>query len=252
MITLLSPAKSLDFTTNFNCKNHSNHCFKKETLELISKLKKLNIQDLEKLMDISKKLAELNFNRFEDFSKDFNLKNSRQALLAFDGDVYDGIEKNNFDENDFSFAQNHLRILSGLYGVLKPLDLIQAYRLEMGLDFKKLNFDFKNLYQFWGDKISLSLDSLNSSYIINLASNEYFLVINPKKIRAKIINVAFKEEKNGKLKIVGINVKKARGVMANFIIKNKITNPQDLKKFNQLGYKFVDKLSDPLNFIFIK
>lgn len=252
MIILLSPAKSLDFNTSFNCKNHTIAHFSTETAKLVLKLKKCSIPDLEKLFHVSQKLAELNFNRFREFKPEFNLKNSRQALLAFDGDVYAAIDKINFTEKDFDFAQNHLRILSGLYGLLRPLDLIQPYRLEMGTDFKKFNFDIKNLYEFWADKISNQLDLIASKHIINLASEEYFAAINPKKIKAKIINIAFKENKNGKLKIIGINAKKARGLMANFIIKKKITNPEKLKDFFEFGYVFNKILSDDLNYVFTK
>ncbi len=214
MLTLISPAKTLDFETEFKVKTHTLPIFVKEASVLISALKKASVSDLEKVFGVSKKLAELNFSRFQNFQK----SDSRQALLAFDGDVYDGIDKRNLD---FDFAQKHLRILSGLYGVLRPLDLIKPYRLEMGTDFKKFDAKIKNLYEFWSDKI---MPELETDYIINLASEEYFAAVNTKKIKAKIINIIFKEKKDGKLKIVGINAKKARGLMANFIIKNKIFN----------------------------
>jgi hypothetical protein len=260
MIILISPAKSLDFLSSFDCKTHSVCHFAKESEKLIFELKKFSISELEKLMNISKKLAELNFARFQNFEQNFNLKNSRQALLAFDGDVYDGIDKKNFNQGDFAFAQNHLRILSGLYGVLKPLDLIQPYRLEMGTDLKKFpigkNLNAKNLYEFWGNKISSYLNEqskeLGTQHIINLASEEYFSAINPKIINDKIINIVFKEQKNGALKIIGINAKKARGLMANFVIKNKISNPQHLQDFNQENYHFEKKLSNQSNWIFVR
>jgi len=252
MLILLSPAKSLDFESKFTCKNHSIPHFAKETEKLAAELKKFSISDLEKLMGISKKLAELNFSRFQKFEKKFDLKNSRQALLAFDGDVYAGIEKENFSEKDFDFAQNHLRILSGFYGLLRPLDLMQPYRLEMGTDFKKFKFLAKNLYEFWGDKISQELENLDEKTIINLASEEYFSAISPKKISKKIVNIIFKEKKSGVLKIVGINAKKARGLMTNFIIKNKITDPQKLKTFCAENYHFAENLSDELNWTFIR
>jgi cytoplasmic iron level regulating protein YaaA (DUF328/UPF0246 family) len=255
MIILLSPAKSLDYDSKLVCKNYTIPHFVSEIEKLIFTLKKLTISDLEKLMTISKKLAELNFERFQNFEKNFNQKNSRQALLAFDGDVYAGIDKHNFSQNDFDFSQNHLRILSGLYGVLKPLDLIQPYRLEMGCDLKKLPMA-KNLYQFWGDKISNHLNeeskTLSARYIINLASEEYFSVINTKIITSKIINIAFKEKKADVLKVVGINAKKARGLMTNFTIKNKITNPLDLKNFSEQNYTFQKNLSDESNFVFVR
>ena len=256
MIILLSPAKSLDFESKFNCKNHTIPYFAKEIEKLTSELKNFTIFDLEKLMGISKKLAELNFARFQNFEKKFDLKNSRQALLAFDGDVYAPIEKNIFSEKDFAFAQDHIRILSGLYGLLRPLDLIQPYRLEMGTDFKKCKFLTKNLYEFWGEKISKALDEeglkRGSKHVINLASEEYFSAINPKIISAKIINCIFKEQKNDQLKIVGIHAKKARGLMTNFAIKNKISNPQNLKDFSEENYRFQIKLSDESNFVFTR
>lgn len=248
MIILISPAKSLDFDTSFNCKKATLPLFSKESEELVKQIKNFSSADLENLMDISKKLADLNFTRFRDFSKN----NSRQAILAFDGDVYDGIEKKSYSEKDFEFAQNHLRILSGLYGILRPLDLIKPYRLEMGTDFKKLKFFVKNLYEFWSDKISQNIEESNYKTLINLASEEYFSVINPKKISAKIINISFKERKNGNLKVIGINSKKARGLMTNFAIKNKIIDPEELKKFTQENYRFEKNLSDKLNWIFVR
>ncbi len=252
MLILLSPAKSLDFESKINCKNHSLPFFTKEIEKLVAQLKKAKISDLEKTFDISKKLAELNFNRFQNFSKKFDFSNSRPALIAFDGDVYAGIDKRNFSEKDFTFAQEHLRILSGLYGILRPLDLIQPYRLEMGCDFKKFNFGIKSLYEFWGDKISIHLNSIENEYIINLASQEYFAAINLEKLESKVINIIFKEKKGDSLKIVGINAKKARGLMTNFIIKNKITDYKKLKDFGEANYKFKKELSNETNFVFIR
>lgn len=256
MFILLSPAKSLDYQSAISHQNFTIPHFEKETQKLSKLLKKFSSSDLEKLMGISKKLAELNFERFQNFAPKFDLKNSKQALLVFDGDVYKPIEKENFAQKDFDFAQKHLRILSGFYGLLRPLDLIQPYRLEMGTDFKKTSADIKNLYEFWGDKISeyLNLECKNAGakYVINLASEEYFSVINPKKISAKIINIIFKENKNGVYKIVGINAKKARGLMTNFIVKNKISDPEDLKKFKIEKYHFEKTMSDELNFTFVR
>lgn len=260
MIVLLSPAKSLDYETKFDCSNFTIPHFKTEIAQLIANLKNISAEEIAKLMKISPKLAELNFSRFQNFEDSFDLKNSRQALLAFDGDVYTNIDKQNFTKDDFDFAQNYLRILSGLYGILKPLDLIQPYRLEMGLDLKKSTIsetlEAKNLYQFWNDKISIYLNgelkNSDSNYIINLASEEYFSAVKPNLITAKIINISFKEQKGDKLKIIGISSKRARGLMTNFIIKNKITNPEMLKKFSEENYHFEEKLSDDLNFIFTR
>ena len=256
MFILLSPAKSLDYESAISHQNFTIPHFEKETKKLSAELKKFSVSDLEKLMGISPKLAQLNHQRFSDFSAKFDLKNSKQALLVFDGDVYKPIEKEKFSASDFDFAQKNLRILSGFYGLLRPLDLIQPYRLEMGLDFKKTVFEkdlaVKNLYQFWGDKISDHLEQEESKYFINLASEEYFSAINRKKISAKIINIIFKENKNGVYKIIGINAKKARGLMTNFIIKNKISNPQDLKEFEIEKYRFAEELSNETNFTFIR
>ncbi len=256
MLILLSPAKSLDYKSPIFHQNFTIPHFKKETKKLAFELKKFPASDLEKLMGISAKLAELNFARFQNFSPKFDLKNSKQALLVFDGDVYKPIEKAKFSAADFEFAQKNLRILSGFYGLLRPLDLMQPYRLEMGTDFKKTDFGAKNLYQFWGDKISQRLNEecaeSGAKHIINLASEEYFAAVNPQKISAKITNIIFKENKNGVYKIVGINAKKARGLMTNFIVQNKISDPQDLKNFSLEKYCFAKELSDAQNFTFTK
>ncbi|MBP7710500.1 MAG: peroxide stress protein YaaA [Rickettsiales bacterium] len=251
MLTLLSPAKSLNLESSISHPDFTLPHFAKEANQLASELKKLAASDLEKLMKISKNLAELNHQRFQNFSNKFTLQNSKQALLAFDGDVYKPIEVAKFSDADFAFAQKHLRILSGFYGLLKPLDLMQPYRLEMGTAFDK-NFFTKNLYQFWGDKISQQLDLERPEHIINLASEEYFAAVNHKKISTKIINITFKENKNGTYKIVGIHAKKARGLMANFIVKNKISKPEDLKKFDLEKYSFKQELSSESNFVFVR
>lgn len=250
MLILLSPAKSLDFASSFDCSNFTQPFFAKESEKLIVELKKISSQEIAKMMNISEKLADLNFDRFQNFSKEYNLENARQALLAFDGDVYAGIDKSNFNQKDFDFAQQHLRILSGLYGILKPLDLIQPYRLEMGLNLKMKIA--KNLYQFWGDKITDFLNEEKEEVLINLASEEYFSAINCRKINKKIINVSFKEKKNGALKVIGISSKKARGLMTNFSIINKIKDPKQLKEFHLENYRFEKNLSDDLNFIFTR
>ncbi len=254
MIILLSPAKSLNYDSNIFYSNNTIPHFKKEAVELVSKLQKLSSADLKNIMKISDKLADLNHERFKNFSNKFSIKNAKQALLVFDGDVYKPIEVSKFDESDFIFAQNNLRILSGLYGLLKPLDLIQPYRLEMGTSFDN-SFFVKNLYSFWGDKITNFLDeeckTSQENVLINLASEEYFSAINIKKFSSKIVNIIFKEKKGDVYKIVGINAKKARGLMAKFIIKNKITRSKELKNFNLKGYAFAEKYSDENNFVFI-
>ena len=248
MLALISPAKTLDFSKidgDFTKPQMLDNSFK-----LIENLKNKSILEIQKLMKISEKLSILNYDRYQNFSKDFTSENSKAAIFAFKGDVYTGLNIESFDNEDIDFAKNSVRILSGLYGILKPLDLIQPYRLEMGT---KLQVDnFKNLYQFWGDKISQEINKIESDFIINLASNEYFKAIDKKTLKAKIINMIFKETKNGEFKIIGIHAKKARGRMINFIVKNRINNPQDLQQFNLDGYNFKPELSDETNLVWIR
>jgi len=246
MLILLSPAKSLDFESNFNLENSTIPVFNNDAIFLINNLKKYDCKTIEKLMKISPNLAELNFLRIKNFQEN----QARQAILAYNGDVYESLDKEKYQIQDFKFAQDHLRIISGLYGVLSPLDLIKPYRLEMTINFKNHNFIADNLYDFWGEKINNYFNNQQSQIIVNLASQEYFSIIDPKKIKQKIINISFKENKNNILKTIGINSKKARGSMANFAIINKITNPNNLKDFKEDGYNFNDKFSTPNNWIF--
>jgi len=201
-------------------------------------------------MSISDKLSKLNFDRFQTFSTPFTLTNAKQALLAFKGDVYNGIDAPSLSSQDLDFAQSCVRMLSGLYGVIRPLDLIQPYRLEMGTRLE--NDKGKNLYEFWSDKISQILNEDESSVIINLASNEYFKGIDKKSLNAKIINIAFKELKGDTYKIIGIYAKRARGLMVNYMIKNRITKSDDLKNFNVEDYKFRQDMSDELTWVFTR
>lgn len=248
MLVLVSPAKSLDFKTKFNCDVKTLPKFLKESEILAKNMKNFAIQDLENLQKISENLAELNFLRWQNFAKN----EKRQALLAFDGDVYAGIEKEKYKKSDFEFAQKNLRILSGLYGILRPLDLIAPYRLEMGTDFRKYNFIVKNLYEFWGDKIANELEKSPNEVIINLASNEYFSAVNEKKLGKKVINIDFKDKKNGELKIIGINAKKMRGKMTNHIILNRISKIEELMNFKAMDYVFDKKSSSPNHLIFVR
>ncbi|WP_373524613.1 peroxide stress protein YaaA [Aquiflexum sp.] len=236
MITLISPAKTLDLsTTNFN--SYTFPDFQKETMELVSIMKKKSVEDLKNLMDISDNLAELNKKRYSDFQKIFDHQNSKQALLAFKGDVYTHIEIEEFSEEEFNFAQNHLRILSGLYGLLKPLDLLQPYRLEMGIRLK--NRKGKNLYEFWGKRIAKAINEIALGQpIVNLASTEYFKAVDEKVVKSSIITPVFQEFRNGKYQIIGLFAKQARGMMVNYIIKNKINEPELLKGFNDKKYEF--------------
>lgn len=248
MIIILSPAKSLDFTYQFEHVKSTIPEFNQESIELVKAIQKFDIKTLEKLMNISNNLAKLNFSRFKDFNKNPQL----QAILAYDGDVYEGFNKTKFTEDDFKYAQDHIRIISGLYGILRPLDLIKPYRLEMSVDFKNHDFFIKNLYQFWSQKITDYFNRSSEKNIINLASLEYAKVIDHQKIPQKIINITFKEYKNNQLKIIALNAKKARGLMANYAIVNKITDPKKLKNFNQANYNFKPELSNEKEWVFVR
>lgn len=252
MLIVISPAKTLDFETAPITKNHTQAGFLKESRQLVSQLKKLTPAEVSSLMKISDKLGVLNFLRFNEWKTPFTLNNAKQALLAFKGDVYTGIDVESFNSQDLRFAQKHLRILSGLYGVLKPLDLIQAYRLEMGTHFESKNG--KDLYEFWNtkltDKINQDLKASKSKTLINLASNEYFRSLQADAINAEIIVPVFRDFKNGRYKIISIFAKKARGLMSAYIIKNKIKSPEELKAFNVDGYKFYKSESYGKNWVF--
>lgn len=203
-------------------------------------------------MGISDKLASLNATRFHEWHPDFTPDNARQAILAFKGDVYTGLEAERFSEDDFDFAQRHLRMLSGLYGVLRPLDLMQPYRLEMGIRFA--NAKGKDLYSFWGDiitdKLNDALAQQGDSTVINLASDEYFKAVKPARLKAEIIKPVFLDEKNGKFKIISFYAKKARGMMSRYIIENRLTKPEQLTGFNVDGYAFDDTASSASELVF--
>ncbi len=249
MLAVISPSKTQDFTKTDIVK-YSQTRQAKQTLELIDILKLKSKDDIAKLMSISEKLANLNFDRFQEFSNEFNLNNAKQAILAFKGDVYNGIDTPSLTADDLDFAQENIRMLSGLYGVIRPLDLIQPYRLEMGT--KLANPKGKNLYEFWGDNISKVLNTDESETLINLASNEYFKGIDKKSLNANIIDIVFKENKNGKYKVIGIYAKHARGLMVNFIIKNRINNAEKLKEFNTEDYTFNTNISDEKTWVFTR
>ena len=254
MITLLSPSKKLNFEPQNMVDNYTQCEFIKSAEILANKAKDLTESDLKELMDISDKLAQLNRERFDRWSLPFNSSNAKQAILAFDGGVYSGLRANTFSDKDFGFAQDHLRILSGLYGILKPLDLIQPYRLEMGVSFQ--NPKGKNLYDFWKQSIT---DNLNntlkkhpSPVIVNCASVEYFSAIDLSKLKGSILSIVFKEYRNGELKFISFNAKKARGLMTQYIVKNKIDDHTNIKDFNYEDYKFDSKLSEDSKFVFTR
>ena len=254
MITLISPSKTLDFESIPPIESYTDCLFLFESQKLNKILKKMNKESIKELMGVSDKIADLNFNRFKDWNVPFNLNNAKQAIYAFKGDVYSGLDAYSLNNNQINFAQNNLRILSGLYGVLKPLDLIMPYRLEMGTKLK--NDKGNNLYQYWGDSITNSLKNEmiknKYSYVINLASNEYFKSVNLKFLKYSVITPLFKENRNGEFKMIAIYAKKARGLMARYIIDNELNEHEDLKNFNIDGYKFNDEISSNLNYVFTR
>ncbi|SMN11212.1 UPF0246 protein YaaA [uncultured Candidatus Thioglobus sp.] len=249
MLAVISPSKTQDFNPS-----DMNEYTKTRQIEqsqvLIDILKNKTQAEIGELMSISEKLAVLNFERFQTFKTPLTLDNAKQALFAFKGDVYSGIDASSLDVQDLAFAQKTLRMLSGLYGVIRPLDLIAPYRLEMGTRLK--NPQGKNLYQFWGSQISEILNDDESEVIINLASNEYFKGIDKKSLNAKIINIAFKERKGEQYKIIGIYAKRARGLMVNYMIKNRLTKPESLKAFDVEGYQFQQAMSDDTTWVFTR
>ena len=252
MKILLSPAKSLDFKSKLPTERSSNICFEKEAEYLNSILKSKSPVELSALMSISSKIANLNYERNHDWSLPFTKKNARQAVYAFSGDVYRGLNAYTIETKKVDFLQNTVRIISGLYGLIKPLDLIQPYRLEMGT---KLAFDTnKNLYDFWRKKITEQLNSelYENEPVLNLASNEYFKAIDNKAIKSDIYSANFKQFKNGEFKTIAIFSKKARGMMTRFIIDNDINDINDIKSFNYDGYMFHRELSLGKDLIFTR
>lgn len=254
MLLLISPAKTLDFTTSAPTPEFSQPDLLAQSRQLVKELRSLSALDISTLMNISDKLGELNFHRFTQWKTPFTAKNSKQAIFAFQGDVYTGMAAENFSLEDIQFAQQHLRILSGLYGLLRPLDLMQAYRLEMGTRFNNLRG--KNLYEFWGELITRAINQqlavLQSNVVINLASNEYFGAVKPHLLNAEIITPIFKEQKNGEYKIISFFAKKARGLMSAYIIQQRISEPEHIKQFNLAGYNFNKTLSGERNWVFTR
>ncbi|MBT3520750.1 MAG: peroxide stress protein YaaA [Gammaproteobacteria bacterium] len=252
MLVVISPAKKLDENCDLDViSKFTVPPYLESSKKIIKALRGYSADNLSKLMNTSEKISELNYNRNIKWSLPFNKSNSLQALLMFKGDVYKGISVKDFNKDDFLFAQKSLRILSGLYGILKPLDLIQPYRLEMGTQLQIGKH--RNLYDFWGDEITNILNSdKNNDYLINLASVEYFKSINVDNLKSKLINVSFKEKRDGKYKIIAIYSKRARGLMSRYIIKNKIIDPKSLKKFNLEDYKFNKTLSSDSDLVFTR
>ncbi|MCW9048276.1 MAG: peroxide stress protein YaaA [Gammaproteobacteria bacterium] len=254
MLIVVSPAKTLDYTTPPKIKKFTIPDYLDDSAELIHRMRELSSLDISELMKVSTKIADLNFDRFEVWNQKFTEKNAKQAVLAFKGDVYTGLDAESFTAKDFAFAQKHFRMLSGLYGLLRPLDLMQAYRLEMGT--RLSNERGKNLYEFWGDTVTEGLNAqlkeIKSKYLINLASNEYFKVVKPKVLKGEIITPAFKELKNGEYKMIGVYAKKARGLLSRYIIQNQLSDIEDIKSFDLQGYKFNKKVSKGNNWVFTR
>lgn len=252
MLIVVSPAKTLDYETPPKTKVFTTPDYLDDSQELIHRLRRFSSLDIAELMKVSKKIADLNFDRYEAWNKKFTPNNAKQAVLAFKGDVYTGLDAETLSSKDLKFAQQHLRILSGLYGLLRPLDLMQAYRLEMGTS---LDTDRgKNLYEFWDltvtEGLNKQLKKIKSNTLINLASNEYFKSVKPRDLNAEIITPTFKEYKGGDYKMIGIYAKKARGMLSRYIIQNQLSDPEDIKQFNEDGYKFNNSLSKGNTWVF--
>jgi cytoplasmic iron level regulating protein YaaA (DUF328/UPF0246 family) len=254
MLTVISPAKTLDFETPPVTQRFTQPQYLDHSQELVQILRELSPLQISELMHLSDKLAGLNAARFGSWNPAFTPANAKQALLAFKGDVYTGLAAETLGEDDFSYAQQHLRMLSGLYGLLRPLDLMQPYRLEMGT--KLANARGKDLYAFWGTQISEWLNEAlaeqGDDLLLNLASNEYFSAVKRSALKARIINTDFKDLKNGQYKIISFYAKKARGMMSRFVIEERINDPEALKQFDVQGYRYSAEQSKPNHLVFLR
>lgn len=255
MLALLSPAKKLDFEAPVTSLPGTRPLLIRETEELMKTVRQLTAKELAQLMKLSPALAELNFERFQRFSLSRRVRaNTKQALFAFNGDTYVGLQARQFCAEDLAFAQEHLAILSGLYGLLRPLDLIQPYRLEMGTRLRTPRGN--NLYEFWGDKIAKAvnkqLKQLSAPCVINLASNEYFSALDASALKAQVVHCVFKERRNGESRVIGLYAKRARGMMARFIVQQRLDDPQSLCDFNGSGYRYDRRASTPRELVFIR
>lgn len=254
MLVVVSPAKNLDFETDVPVKKFTQPAMLEAAEVLVKRCRKLTPADLSSLMKISDKLATLNANRFDSFSTPFTEDNARQAIFAFNGDVYSGLDAYTLKQTELEYAQTHLRILSGLYGLLRPLDLMQPYRLEMGT--KLDNSKGKNLYEYWGNDITNGLNKAlaaqGDNVLINLASTEYFKSVKPKSLDGMIVTPHFKDMKNGQYKIISFFAKKARGLMARYIIENQVEDVAGLKAFDVDGYQFSAEQSSDTDLVFLR
>lgn len=253
MLILLSPAKSLNFEPT-DIPEFTMPRLLDDSDRLMKVLKQKSVRSLKQLMSVSENIAELNFQRFQEYERPFRIGDTKQSLLAFNGDVYTGMQADTFTEEDLDFAQEHVRILSGLYGLLRPLDLMHPYRLEMGTRLKTGRR--KNLYEFWGDKITelvnKDLTATKGNTVLNLASQEYFKSVNQDKLEGRLLTAHFKEHRNGQLKVISFNAKKARGAMAGLVVKHRITAPDELKELTPEGYHFAPEYSSEEEFFFVK
>lgn len=254
MLTVISPAKTLDFDTPPVTRKKTQPVFLDRAEELVEEARRLTLDDIAQLMGVSGKIAALNHQRFMDWGRPFTLKNARQALLAFKGDVYVGLEAESLSPAQLDFAQKHLRMLSGLYGLLRPLDLMQPYRLEMGLSFANKGGD--NLYQFWGDAITRELDKAlgksGKKVLVNLASNEYFRSVRPGSLDADVVTPVFKDLRGDRYRVISFFAKRARGQMARFIIDNQLNDPEGMKKFRVEGYRYNKSESNARELVFTR
>ncbi|MGF1681119.1 peroxide stress protein YaaA [Photobacterium minamisatsumaniensis] len=252
MLIVVSPAKTLDYESPLATQTYTQPDLVDHSAELIDVCRELTPAQIASLMKVSDKIAGLNAARFAEWTPEFTFDNARQAILAFKGDVYTGLAAETMDESEFAYAQQHLRMLSGLYGLLKPLDLMQPYRLEMGT--KLANQRGTNLYQFWGDiitaKLNVALEEQGDDILVNLASNEYFKSVKPKKLNGQIITPVFKDCKNGTYKVISFYAKKARGMMARYILDNKVNTIEALQAFDTAGYYFVPAESTSTELVF--
>lgn len=252
MLALISPAKTLDYETALPTDTYTQPRLLKQSQQLIDVCRKLSATEIASLMTVSEKIANLNVERFRDWNAEFDFSNARQALFAFKGDVYTGLDAYHLKDHDIDFAQQHLRMLSGLYGLLRPLDLMMPYRLEMGTKLK--NSRGNNLYEFWGsiitDQINQDLAEIDAKLLVNLASDEYYKSVNEKKIQAEIIKPVFLDQKNGKYKVISFYAKKARGLMARYLIENKLSQVEQLKAFDSEGYYFDAESSSDKELVF--
>ncbi|MEX3957184.1 hypothetical protein B0G57_1047 [Trinickia symbiotica] len=254
MIIVLSPAKSLDYETPPHVRRHTIPDFVEDAAQLVEGLRRLSPQQIATLMGVSDSLAQLNFQRYADWSPEFGLHNAKQAVLAFNGDVYEGFDAKSLSAADLDYAQQHVRVLSGLYGLLRPLDLLQPYRLEMGTRFS--NARGKDLYAFWGERIT---DALNAQLrqkkrgarvLVNCASEEYFKSVKPKRLEAPVVTPVFEDWKGGRYKVISFHAKRARGLMARFAVEHRLGAPEELKAFAAEGYSFDEAASNDATYVF--